>query len=110
MRIAGASELPFSERLPFEQSTIIGPRGEYIIGPDLITPSNIDRDAVVRGSKIIFVWGETTYRDAFGKRWRFRFCARNSEIMMRITDAAGITSPGWALSPHPGFGYQETEA
>lgn len=110
MRIGKPDSPPFAQRLPFQQSTLIGPGGDYIIAPDRISISLEVPDQIRTGTKVIFIWGEVLYRDAFGKRWIYRFFKRNSDVMMRITDTAGITSPGWGLSPYPGLGYQEHEA
>jgi hypothetical protein len=110
MRVGNPNNPPFAQRLPFEQITMIGPGSKFIIGPDRISISAEVPNQIKNGTKVIFVWGETSYRDAFGHRWVYRYCTRNSKIMMNIADELGTIAPGWALSPYPGLGYQEHEA
>jgi hypothetical protein len=98
--------LPFDERSVAEQRTIIGPQGEFHSPTDLLVVSQEERAEIISGTKVIFIWGEAIYRDIFGTRWRFDFRGRNSERRMRITDSAGIVSPGWGFSP---LSYEETE-
>jgi hypothetical protein len=109
MRVAGPQRLPFDQNLPFGFQTMIGPGGNFIIGPDQISISAEVPDQIKTGTKVIFVWGEVSYRDTFGKRWIFRFYVRNSKIMMNIADGLGVIAPGWAFEPYPDFGYQEHE-
>ena len=105
-KIADADKPPFDDVVGNNQRSVIGPGGGYHTRSDPIPVSDVDLAAIKLQTKVIFVWGKATYRDAFGQNWVFTVRGRNTESMFKRDDSDWV---GWGIAAHPGFGDEETK-
>jgi len=92
--IGNPKDRPFTDAPPPDKrgpTSIIGPGATADLTTFIIGVSNDDGNAIIRGAKRVFVWGEIGYRDIFGKDHFLRFKCTNSD---HNTDGV------WALAPH----------
>jgi hypothetical protein len=108
IRIGTSNEEVFGERRPPEQKSIIGPGTTFNAPSDRISVSKPERDAIEARQKVILVWGEASYRDAFGAQWVFRFRGRAMGPATERKNLDGrIVFTGWGAVP---AGYEEVQA
>ncbi|HEV1999508.1 MAG TPA: hypothetical protein VGQ97_03365 [Xanthobacteraceae bacterium] len=99
---------PFDKRGVPAQKSIIGPGADLNVPSQAIAISPAEHADIKSGKKVIIVWGEAAYRDAFKNKVTFVFRSINSKNEVVVSDnATGRTIwHGWGLQPHS-TGYEE---
>jgi hypothetical protein len=108
IKISDPANPPFGGRKPPAQRSIIGPGADIFAPTQFIPITPQERNEINAGTKVIFVWGEAVYRDAFGKQRTFVFRDVNSGLELANSDnvTGRVLWRGWGLRPHA-LGYEE---
>jgi len=106
IRIGNPNEPIFGAIKTAAQKSIIAPSADLQAPSQFIPITPQERAAINSGIRVIYVWGEVKYRDAFGKRWTFIFQDKNSPLETVTTEnvTGRILWRGWPINP---AGYEE---
>jgi hypothetical protein len=101
IRIGNPEEAIFGQRKYPAQTSIIGPSADISATSQSIPIAPEERSAINNGIRTIFIWGEATYTDAFGKSRTFVFKDTNGGLEIAVTEnsTGRILWRGWGLSP-----------
>jgi hypothetical protein len=103
IRIRPTSEAAFGDIGAWKQASIIGPSAEMRAPSDFspITPTQVEE--IIARRQSVFVSGQASFVDAFGKAWTFSFLDAAAGALQDL----GGGRVGWGISPR---GYAEIES